>query len=95
MIAKEQKKLFEQQVNVLNDRILNYRNIITNLNEKDSATIEGYELELKTMREERLIFEDQVKSLEKLLKKEKRKRKWTAAGGLALTGIATYLYIVK
>jgi len=51
--------------------------------------------EKELMLEQRRVFEGQLISYEKLLKKERRKRKWTAAAGLMVTGIATYLYLTK
>ncbi len=94
-IAAEQKKVLEQQVYVLNERITGLQKMIVNLNEKDSATVEGYQLEIRTMREQQDIFVDQINSFEKLLKKERRKRWWTAAGGFVSVGALTYLYLTK
>lgn len=95
LTAAQQKNVLQEQVSILNDRIKNYQDIITNLNEKDSATVEGFNLQIQTMNQEKIIYEDQIKTLEKMLKKEQRKRKLTAFGGVALTGIVTYLYIIK
>lgn len=95
LIDARQKDVLVEQVNILNERIAGLQSIIANLHEKDSATVVGYESQIRIMAEERIIFEDQISTLEKMLKKERRKRKWTAFGGIALTGIATYLYIIK
>jgi len=47
------------------------------------------------MNEEQEILADQVNAYEKLLRKERRKRLWTAAGGLVSSGALIYLYITK
>jgi len=95
LAAAQQRNVLLEQVDILNKRIENYQDIIKNLNEKDSATVEGYKLEIKTMNEQQDILADQVNAYEKLLRKERRKRWWTAAGGLVSSGALIYLYITK
>ena len=95
LIAAEQKKLLEQQVTILNDRIANYQIIISNLNEKDSITVAAYEKEIALFKDEKAIYQDQIKSYDKLLKRQKRKTFFTAAGGILATGLSLYLYLQK
>jgi len=91
LIAGEQGKVLKQQVVILNDRITLLQSMVTNLEAKDSATVASYEAEIKTMKEQRVIFEDQIKTFEKLLRKEKLKRKLISGVGILTTGLAIYL----
>ena len=95
LAAGEQKKVLEQQVTILNDRIANYQIIISNLNEKDSITVAAYEKEIALFKDEKAIYQDQIKGYDKLLKRQKRKTFFTAAAGIVTTGIGLYLYLQK
>lgn len=88
MVAAEQKKVFEQQVSILTDRITGYETAIRTLTIKDSATVAGYEWQIRMMREQRA-------ELERIIRKERRKRFFTGLGGVVTTGIVTYLLITK
>lgn len=83
--------MFKQQVVVLNERIVLYQSIVSQLEEKDSLTVASYETQIKTMKEQRVIFEDQIKTFEKLLRREKLKRKLISGVGIITTGLAIYL----
>jgi len=95
LIAGEQKKVLEQQVVILNERIANYQTIIASLNSIDSLTVATYTAQIKVYKDEKAIYEDQLKGYERLLKKEKRKRFFTGVGGAIITGIVGYLYLKK
>lgn len=95
LIGAEQKKLLEGQIDNLNARIANYQQIIEQLNDKDSATVEAYKAEIKTMQEEKKIYQDQIAVFEKLLRKEKRRRFWAEVSGVTATAVVAYLYLTK
>lgn len=95
LIAAEQSKVLKEQVGILNDRISNYESIVTNLKQKDSATVASYQFQITTMKEQRALYEDQIKSFERLLKLEKRKRTLTTLAGTLTTIGALYLFISK
>jgi hypothetical protein len=95
LIAAKQKQVLEERVAILSSRIDTLQSIIHALKDKDAATVQGYEAEIKVMREERKIYQDQVSAFEKLLRREKRRRFFTAVGGTLATGAALYLYITK
>jgi putative NADH-flavin reductase len=95
LIAAEQKKVLEQQVTILNDRITNYQSIVSSLNAKDSVTVATFNMQIKLLTDEKALYQDQIKGYEKLLKKERRKRFLTTAGGVLTTGIVAYLYLTK
>lgn len=95
LIAAEQKKVLDGQVIVLNDRISILQNIIDKQIDKDSATVGSYERQLSVMREEKAIYIDQIKTFEKLLRKEKRKRIFTGLAGVATTSAMIFLSLKK
>ena len=95
LIAAEQKKELDKQVSLLNERINNLQQLITALEDKNSLTAQGYQLQIKTLLEEKSTYEDQIATYEKLLRKEKRKRKAVAGAGITVVGILTYLLISK
>lgn len=90
-----QKKVLEERVVILSARVDTLQAIIRQLETKDAATVEGYESELKTVQEELKIYMDQVETFEKIVRREKRRRFFTAVGGTLATGAAMYLYITK
>ncbi len=91
VIAAEQGKVLKQQVVVLGERITLLQSMVANLEAKDSATVAAYEAQIKNMTDTRAIFEDQIKTYEKLLRREKRKRFFATAGGIITSGIILYL----
>jgi len=97
-VLLERIDLLNADIKLLNNRIA-VKDSIINLMERDELAsqeiIATLREEKKLMQEQRKVFEDQLNAYEKLLRKERRKRRWTAAGGILLTGAATYLYITK
>ena len=97
-ILLERIDLLTADVKLLNSRIV-VKDSIINLMERDELAsqeiIATLREEKKLMQEQRKVFEDQLNAYEKLLRKERRKRRWTAVGGIMLTGAATYLYLTK
>ena len=94
VIAAEQKKVLDEQVKLLNSRIFEKEQMINLLLNKDKnnlAILATYDAEIKTMKEERTLFEAQVTTLNKIIKKEKRKRVVTGILGVIGTGMAFYL----
>ena len=88
-----EKKQYD--IDILQERITGLQSQIKILNEKDSVTVQKYNEQLIVMKDQRTLFEDQLKGYEKLLRKEKRKRFFTAAAGVVTTGLAAYLYLSK
>jgi hypothetical protein len=50
---------------------------------------------IQTLKDQRTIFENQIAAINKALKKQRRRTRWTAFAGIAVSGLLTYLYIVK
>lgn len=95
VIAAEQKKLLEQQVSILNERIVGYEAMIKFLNEKDTATVGSYERQIAVMHDQRKIFEAALKDNEKVIRKLKRKIFWTSAAGVVGMGTMAFLLLTK
>jgi len=64
---------------------------INNLLNADKSNQTAIEL-LKNQKQD---YENKIKSDEKLLLKERRKKKWALFGGTAAMGILTFLYLTK
>ena len=98
LIAAEQKKVLEEQVSILNQRIGEKETIILSLNSKDSVNkkiVTSFEDEIKVMKDQRGIYDGMIKAYEKQIKKLKRSLFWTRVGGIAVIAAGTYLYITK
>lgn len=101
MIAAEQRKVLQERVNLLtsdldllNSRIILKEAVITDLKDKESINaliITTFRNEISTMQDQRKIWEGEIKSLQKQLKKQKRKTFWTAMAGVASTAGAFWL----
>jgi hypothetical protein len=98
MTAAEQKKVLEERISLLNEDIRLLGERIDNLkaNESLSTQIIGtYTDQIKTMQDQRKLFEIELAAANKALRKEKRKTKGVAFLGIFITGIMGYLYITK
>jgi hypothetical protein len=95
LIDARQKDVLLEQVTILNQRIDNLNAQIKNLQDKDKETVASYNDQLELAEQQKKLLLSYLTKYDKLLKKEKRKRFWTAAGGLAGMGVIGYLYITK
>jgi len=97
-VLLERVQLLTDDIRLLNQRIAVKDSLISTYVAKDGnsqAIIKALEDQKATMQEQRKLFEDQLAGYEKLLRREKRKRFWTAVGGTVTTGAALYLFITK
>jgi chromosome segregation ATPase len=74
----------EMMIANLNGQVGDYKNIIAS-NESIIAT----------MKEQRSIFEAQVKDLNKQIRKQRNGKRWTAVVGILATAASLILYITK
>lgn len=91
LIAAKQKKYADSLAFIYRSDISILSQKVAALEVKDSANREianTYKNMVGTMEAKTTILENQ-------LKKQKRKTRWTAIGGLVLTGIVTSLFIFK
>ena len=65
------------------------------LEEKDSETKAGYQQQIDYLQREINIFKDQIRGYEKLIRKERRKRRFITGVGILTTAVTTYLFISK
>lgn len=97
-VLQERIVLLTDDIRLLNQRIAVKDSIIATYTTKDGnnqAIIKALEDQKAIMQEQRKLFEDQLAGYEKLLKKYKRKQRWTAIGGTLTTAAAMYLFITK
>lgn len=98
LIAAEQKKVLEEQVSVLNKRIAEKDSIIKLMQFKEELSdqvAQTYEDEIKAMKDQRAIFEKQIKENGKIIRKLKRKVFWTSAAGIAGIGAMAFLLLTS
>lgn len=76
------------RIATLTERISGFEAAVKVLQSKDSATVTGYEREIKLMKEQRA-------GLESIIRKERRKRFWTTTGGTLVSAALTLLLIRK
>jgi len=81
-------KISEQQVSQL-------QNTIKLLGDKDVELKTMCDGQLENLHQQIALYKDQIDGYERLLKKEKRKRKLITGVGILTTGAMAYLYFVK
>lgn len=93
--AALQKRVCDSMNVILEARIDGLNRAIGLLNEKDSVTVVGYKNQIDLLHQEQAIYKDQLNAYEKLLRRERRKRKLVTAAGIITTGLAIYLGTLK
>lgn len=94
MAAADSASLLRERVRLLYSDIGSLSQININLRRTDTLQqrlINTYEAQVKTMQEQRGLYDAELSNIRTLLKKERRKRTWTAIGGLV--GIAGAFYV--
>lgn len=95
LIAANEGKEYQKQVGLLTERIALKDEIISQMNQRDSLVRSGYENQMAILKQELDLRKDQINGYERLLKRERRKRRAVAAAGLTGMGVLTYLLITK
>ncbi len=90
-----QKPILEERISILNERVANLQLLITTLEAKDSVRKESCEAQIASFQQEIALHQDQIKIMESMLRKEKRKRFWSNAALTLATGAAIYLSVTK
>ena len=91
MIAAKQGDVLKEQVKILNERVTLLQSMVFNLEQKDSANTSQSVNQVALFKQEIDLYKDQIKTFEKLLRREKRKRFFATAGGVITSGIILYL----
>ncbi|MGQ0739569.1 MAG: hypothetical protein ACT4OJ_10950 [Bacteroidota bacterium] len=97
-VLQERIQLLTDDIRLLNQRIAVKDSLIAAYAAKDGnseAIIRTMEEQKALLIQERDLHKEQVVQMEKLIRKEKRKRFWTAAGGALSTAAGLYLFITK
>lgn len=93
-VLKEVVKQKQDDIDLLNARIQNAEKIISTFVEKEdnnTEIIKQLQEQKKIMEDQKKILLDEVAKINKQLRKEKRKRFWTAMAGVATTAGAFWL----
>lgn len=90
-----QKPILEERISILNERITNLQILVKTVEQKDSILIMDSQNQIKLLLEEMTLCQDQVKTMETIIRKERRKRFWVSAAGIVTTGAAIYLSTLK
>ena len=91
MIAAKQGDVLKEQVKILNERVTLLQSMVLNLEQKDSANTSQSVNQVALFKQEIDLYKDQIKTFEKLLRREKRKLFFATAGGVMTSGIILYL----
>lgn len=97
-VLKERVGLLQVDIALVNQRLAIKDSVISDLVGKDinnTAIITAMQEQKAALLDEKKIFNDQLRSYETLIRKQKRKTFWTAAAGVLATGITGYLYLMK
>lgn len=95
VIAAQQKKELEREIAIAEKRIETLLQAIRVHEQKDSINadiIDTYKREVQAIREEMAIYDKELKTVTKSLRKQKRKTFWTAMAGVASTTAAIFLF---
>lgn len=95
LIAASQKKIADSLLSIAEKQVTELNGQIKLLNEKDSELKTMYDNQLDILRQEITLYKDQIIGYERLVKKERRKRRLATFGGILTTGVMAYLFIIK
>lgn len=90
LTAAKQTRELEAQIVTLTSRIDLLQGNINEYKQRDTATVNTYERQILADKQTRTLLEAQVSTFDKMLRKERTKRKITGFMGILTTGIALY-----
>lgn len=93
--AALQKKVADSLLAISEKQVAQLQNTITLLGDKDAEQKAMFDNQLDLLHQEINLYKDQIAGYERLVKKERRKRRLATAGGILTTGIMAYLFITK
>ena len=93
--AAAQKKVADSLLVIAEKQVAELNNQITLLDGKNAEQKAMCDNQLELLYQEISLYKDQIQGYEKLLRKERRKRFFTTAGGLLTTGLMAFLFIQK
>ena len=98
LIAGKQKQAQDTLIGILRSDISILQQTIRAYQVKDSTNkeiVSTYQAMTQTMKDQRTVFENEITKLNREVRKWKNKTRWTAIGGVVLTGLVTSLFIFK
>ena len=98
LILAKQKPICDSIAKLLQDKVVVYETIVKQFVGKDSLNADIktlFQSEIKTLQEQKAVYEGQILVLNKQIKRWKRKTRWTAIAGVAATAGVLYLFIQK
>lgn len=93
--AAAQKKVADSLLVLAERQLSEYRNQISILDEKQADQKAFYDGQITNLQNQIALYKDQINGYERLLRKERRKRRLTTFGGILTTAAATFLFISK
>ena len=95
VIAAEQSKVLKNEVKILEGQIDILNKLVVQYDSRDSVQKTFYQGQITNLQNQVNLYKDQIKGYEKLLKKERRRRRLATFGGILTTGVMAYLFIMK
>lgn len=95
MIAASQKKIADSLLSICESQVRELNGQIKLLNEKDGELKTMYEGQIANLNQQIELYKDQIKGYEKLVRRERFKRRLITFVGIGTTAAAAYLYITK
>ena len=95
LIAASQKKVADSLLLIAEAQVSQLQNTIKLLEDKDIELKTMYDGQLDNLHKQIALYKDQIEGYEKLLRKEKRKRRLITGVGILTTGAMAYLYLTK
>lgn len=95
LIAASQKKVADSLLIIAEKQVKELQITIDILGDKSTEQKAMCDNQLEILHKEIDLYKDQINGYEKLLKRERRKRFFTAVGGVLTTSAALFLFISK
>lgn len=95
LIAASQKKVADSLLKISEQQIIQLQATIKLLGEKDVELKTMYDGQLENLHQQVSVYKEQITGYEKLLRRERFKRRLITAAGIMATGAMFILYIIK
>jgi len=95
LIAASQKKVCDSLLIISERQVSQLNNTIDLLTEKDTTLRSMYQGQIDNLNNQIALYKDQIKGYERLVKRERFRRRLATVGGILTTSTMIYLYITK
>lgn len=93
--AALQKKVADSLLSISEKQVAQLNVSMSLLSEKETETKANYEMQLANLTNQIALYKEQINGYERLVKRERRKRRLTTAAGILTTGAALFLSLQK